>query len=84
MITLLIILYVIISLLVARYTYWDAQYDSTWGVKNKCYQNGKKSLKYGFLFIPKWLMITGTLALIMYGFCWMFFGSIRWIFINMP
>jgi hypothetical protein len=83
-ITLTIIAYVIISLLMARHKYWDMEFDDNYGNISPYFMNGKKSLKYGFLFIPKLLIMVLAVVTIIYGVSKIIVSSVIWIFTNMP
>jgi hypothetical protein len=78
LITLSIIAYVIISLLIARSKYWEHQ--DYYAKGTRYYKNGKNSLTYGFLALPVWLVISGSLACIALGVI----SLLIWIFKNLP
>jgi hypothetical protein len=84
MITLSIIAYVIISLIIARHKYNDWQFDSNYGQVNSCYQNGKKSLIHGFLYLPVLAISIYAAIMIIIGLCKIFVTTVTWIFVNMP
>lgn len=84
MITLSVIAYVIASLFIARYKYWDIKLESGRGNVNPCFMDGKKSLISGFLTIPTYTVIIGGALTLVYFIIKGFVIAIVWIITYMP
>jgi len=81
MFTLSILIYVVISLSIARHKYSNVKIKNlNWNNENPCYQNRKKSLIYGFVFLPAWVVGIYGLIVVSIGFI----RILIWIFKNMP
>lgn len=84
MITLCVIIYVVFSLSMAYHKYYNVHYDYCLNNINKCYLNWHKSLLYGFLCLPTFiLLMCGISALIYYGFACVL-RILTWFLTNMP
>lgn len=84
MITLSIITYIIISLVLANHRYGDPWIGFDPRNVNKAYLSVRKSLIYGFTFIPKWaLIITATITLLTLVANTLIV-MVGWILTNMP
>lgn len=89
MITMIIIVYVIVSLCMAMKTYEQrhlethSRYADPF-VKNKNYLDAKKSLVYGFLFLPKQILICVVFVGVAGGAMLLFITVFTWIITNMP
>lgn len=84
MITLTVVVYTIISLYLADHTYYKPWINFDPRNENKAYLNRRKSLIYGFLFIPKWIFIIIVAIALMILAVKTLVISVNWIITNMP
>lgn len=88
MITITVVAYIVISLRIAHKTYWRALIRSeNWPymtTDNDNFMNLKRSLLYGFFYIPKQLLICSLVVGITAGALYLFIKIFLWVIINLP